>query len=357
MTLLSLIIPVYRVEDYLGRCLDSIFTQSFFERSPGEVQVIAVDDCSDDGSAKILSWYEERYPALRVITLERNAGLGAARNVGMAHATGRYLWCVDSDDWLPDGALAVVADRLATTQPDLLITGYARLHPDGWTEHHRVTDAGTAIPETFTFVEQPSLLDLLWIACNKVIRREFLADCGLRFGPGWYEDVAFVVPVMLAAGRISLLDHYCYAYRQRPGGAITQTVSDRHFEVFDQWRRVFEFMDSRAGRDDPLRPLVFQRMIWHCFQVLGHHSRVPMSKRREFFALMTEQYRRHVPPGGASVPAGNDGLKQRLVALGAYRLFEALMAGWQLRGRLVGRARPSGPMRPAQRGLGGSGLR
>lgn len=341
MPLLSLIVPVYRVEEYLPRCLDSILQQA----GP-EIEVVAVDDASDDGSAKILAWYADRHPNLRVVTLERNGGLGAARNVGIAHANGRYVWCVDSDDWLPDGTLAAVTERLRRIRPDLLITGYARVHPDGRAEHHPVTAAAAdgVLPEVFTFADQPGLLDVLWIACNKVVRRDFLAECGLTFGPGWYEDIAFVVPLMLAARRISALDRYCYAYRQRAEGAITQTVSERHFEVFDQWNRVFAFLDAHPGAYERLRPVVFQRSVWHCLQVLGHASRVPRSSRREFFARITEQYRRHLPPGGVPAPRGREGAKHRLVALGAYGLFEVLMAGWRLHRQLRG---PAGPMPPA----------
>ncbi|MEV4759699.1 glycosyltransferase family 2 protein [Micromonospora sp. NPDC049559] len=340
MALLSLIVPVYRVEEYLAECLDSIFGQSFTD-----FEVVAVDDASDDGSAKILEWYAQRHPQLRIVTLERNGGLGNARNVGIAHATGTYVWCVDSDDWLPEGTLAAVAERLTATSPDLLVAGYARVYPDGTVEHHTVepVGGGSPVPDVFDFAEQPGLLDILWIACNKVIRREFLARSGLTFGPGWYEDVAFIVPLMLAARRISLLDRYCYAYRQRPAGAITQTVSARHFEVFDQWERVFAFMDARPGEFPTLRPLIFQRAIWHCLQVMGHARRVPRSMRRAYFARTTELYRRHLPPGGAPMPGGNEGIKQRLVAAGAYPFFEALMLAWQTRGRLVRAVRPPRP--------------
>lgn len=332
MALLSLVIPVYRVEDYLAQCLDSVLNQSF-----ADVEVVVVDDASDDGSAKILAWYAERDSRIRVITLDRNGGLGPARNAGIAVATGRYVWCVDSDDWLPAGTLAAVAERLERTDPDLLVTGYARVHPDGRIEHHGVdrVGGGALVPETFGFAEQPGLLDVLWIACNKIIRRDFLVRTGLTFGPGWYEDVAVVLPLMLAADRIALLDRYCYAYRQRPAGAITYTVSERHFEVFDQWDRVFAYLDACPERTALLRPLIFQKMIWHCLQVLGHASRVHRSQRRRYFRRITEQYRRHLPAGGLLLPPGNEGVKQRLVATGAYHVFEALMAGWQTRGQLL----------------------
>jgi glycosyltransferase involved in cell wall biosynthesis len=347
VALLSLIVPVYRVEDYLAACLDSLLDQSFTD-----FEVIAVDDASDDGSAKILADYAARDRRIKIVTQPHNVGLGAARNTGLSHATGRYVWCVDSDDWLPPETLAAVAARLAQTTPDLLITGYARVYWDGRVEDHPVTAAhpGRDVPDSFSFADLPGLLDTLWIACNKVIRREFLAETGLTFGPGWYEDVAFILPLMLASDRISLLDRDCYAYRQRQDGAITRTVSERHFEVFTQWDRVFEFMNASPGGYDSLRPLIFQRMIWHCLQVLGHSSRVPGSMRRTFFARITTQYHRHLPADGAPLPAGNDGVKQRLVALGAYRLFETLMAAWKLRQRVALPGRQSDGRTPGRVG-------
>ncbi|MFC7548564.1 glycosyltransferase family 2 protein [Plantactinospora sp. GCM10030261] len=338
MPLLSLIIPVYRVEDFLAECLDSVLGQSF-----RDIEVIAVDDASDDGSAAILTRYAARDPRITVVTLTRNGGLGHARNVGITRATGRYVWCVDSDDWLPPGTLRAVADRLAQTEPDLLVTGYTRVHPDGRVESHDLgrVGRGDPVPGVFRFADRPGLLDVLWIACNKVIRRDFLTTSGLAFGPGWYEDVAFVLPLMIAAERISLLDRNCYAYRQRPAGAITWTVSDRHFEVFEQWDRVMAYLAAHPERAATLRPLIFRKMIWHCLQVLGHASRVPRAQRRRYFQRLAERYHRHRPAVAPPMPGGNEGIKQRLVAVDGYLLFEMMMTGWQARRRLLGRVRPT----------------
>jgi glycosyltransferase involved in cell wall biosynthesis len=336
VALLSVIIPVYRVADYLADCLDSVLDQSFTD-----VEVIAVDDASDDGCGKILSWYADRDSRLHVVTHERNRGLGAARNTGLALATGEYVWFVDSDDWLAEGTLLAVADRLAQTCPDLLVARYARVYADGRVEAEPVSqEAGDRpAPETFTMREQSGLLSVLHIACNKIVRRRFLADLGLTFGPGWYEDVSFSLPLMLAADRVSLLDRHCYAYRQRASGNITHTVSERHFDVFLHWDRVFAFMDSRPGISPELRGLIFQRMIWHFLQVLGHPRRVPKARRREFFATMAARYRAHRPAGGHQVPTGRAGVKHRLVGHGAYRLFEALRVAHQARVEMLGRAR------------------
>ncbi|MEV0397550.1 glycosyltransferase family 2 protein [Polymorphospora rubra] len=323
MALLSVIVPVFRVEEYLAECLDSILGQSF-----RDVEVVAVDDASDDRCAEILADHAGRDPRLKVVTLSRNSGLGAARNAGLAQATGRYVWFVDSDDWLPEGTLDAVAGRLAETDPDLLVVGYARVYPDGTRRYESLAKVtgGRPMPDTFTLADQPSMLNVLHIACNKVVRRDFLASTGIGFGSGWYEDVSFSLPLLLAADRIALLDRDCYAYRQRQTGAITQTVSERHFEVFPHWERVFAFMDERPADVDSVRPLIFQRMIWHYLSVLGHSHRVPKARRKEFFARMVQHYRRYLPPAGYPVPGGAAGLKHRLVARGAYRLFEALRA-------------------------------
>lgn len=343
MALLSLIVPVYRVERYLTECLDSLLTQSFTD-----IEVIAVNDGSDDGSSAILASYTARDRRLWVIDHGRNLGLSAARNTGLRHATGQYVWCVDSDDWLPDGTLAAVADHLARTSPDILVTGYARVHPDGRTWHQPLADVtGVAVGRTdeFTLRERPGLIRALHIACNKVVRRGFLDRIGIGFGPGWYEDVSFSIPLLLAAERISLLDEVCYAYRQRPAGTITQTVSERHFDVFAHWRRVFEFQACVPGVAEDLRPLIFQRMIWHYLAVLGHDRRVPADRRREFFLRMAEHYHRYLPAEGYPMPAGVEGLKHRLVARRAYHTFESLRAVHRARGGLRTLIRGGRPLR------------
>ncbi|ROT26349.1 glycosyltransferase family 2 protein [Micromonospora sp. HM5-17] len=341
--MLSVIVPVYQVRDYLADCLDSILGQPF-----SDLELVAVDDASTDGCAEILAGYAARDPRMVVLTFPVNRGLGAARNAGLARATGEYVWFVDADDWLPAGTLPAVADRLTGTRPDLLVTAYTRHYPDGRIRHCPLSGVagGAPPPEVFALRDVPGLLQVLHITCNKVIRRGFLTNLGLAFGSGWYEDVSFSFPLMLAAPRISLLDRCCYAYRQRPSGAITCTVSDRHFEVFAHWDRVMAGLGSAAEVSSELRQLIFERMIWHLLQVLGHPRRVPPHRRREFFAEIVTRYRRHVPPGGYRPPRGTLGLKHRLVGRGAYRLFAALRAARQVHVGVVARVRPPLPVQP-----------
>ncbi|HEY8471045.1 MAG TPA: glycosyltransferase family 2 protein, partial [Natronosporangium sp.] len=104
-SLLTVVVPVYQVEPYLTRCLDSILA----EAGAGDmVEVVAVDDASPDRSGELLDAYARRDPRVRVLHLATNVGLGRARNAGLARARGEYVWFVDSDDWLPAGTIPAV---------------------------------------------------------------------------------------------------------------------------------------------------------------------------------------------------------------------------------------------------------
>jgi glycosyltransferase involved in cell wall biosynthesis len=326
---LSVIVPVYGVERYLSECIDSLLSEA-----PDDLEVIAVNDASPDGSGEILAKYAARDARVRVITLERNGGLSAARNTGLDRARGRYVWFVDGDDWLPPGTTRAVVERLAQANPDVLIVDYARVYPDGREEAFSPTDSyPEPLPDTFTLADRPALLRSLHIACNKVVRREFLLDSGIRFVAGWYEDVSFSIPLMLSASRLSVLNRVSYGYRQRPEGSITSTVTERHFEVFPQWERVFAYLDEHPERAG-LRAAVFARMMWHLLAVLSKPDRVPPARRRAFFAEMTRVYRLYRPADGYPVPSGATAISHRFVDWGTFRLYESTRAAELTRRRL-----------------------
>ncbi|WP_089154448.1 bifunctional glycosyltransferase/CDP-glycerol:glycerophosphate glycerophosphotransferase [Micromonospora sp. NBS 11-29] len=321
MTLISFVVPAYRVQGYLRECLDSILGQPF-----GDVEVIGVDDASPDGSGEILAEYAARDPRVHPVRLAENVGLGPARNVGLDRAIGAYVWFVDGDDWLVPGCLPSVADRLRATAPDVLIVDHLRAHWNNLGTRSAMRDVFPVPPGAVTFPlrERPETLRLLHTAWNRVVRREFLVERGLRFAPGWYEDVSFSYPGLLAAERIGVLDRICLNYRQRRTGAITRTRGDRHFEVFAQWHRVFRLMDRWGPAVVGLRPAVFERMIWHYLTVLGNGRRIAPELRAPFFAQMHADFVRFRPPEGYPVPPGVEGLKHRLVASGRWRTFSAL---------------------------------
>jgi CDP-glycerol glycerophosphotransferase len=348
MTLISFVVPAFRVQGYLRECLDSILAQPVTD-----IEVIGVDDCSPDGSGDILDEYADRDDRVTAVRLDRNIGLGPAHNVGLERAVGEYVWFVDGDDRLATDCLVEVAARLRDTRPDVLLVDHVRAHWDDTVTRSAMADVFPEPPGSVTFrlAERPETLKLLHTAWNRLVRRQFLIDVGLRFSPGWYEDVSFSYPALLAADRIGVLDVVCVNYRQRRSGAITRTQGERHFEVFEQWHRVFRELD-RLGAE-PLRPAIFERMIWHYLVVLGNGDRIAPELRPTFFARVAAEHARFRPPGGHRVPDGVEGLKHRLVAAGRWRTFSALRAAGragETTRRVAGRARRR-VLPPARRGV------
>ncbi|MFJ3553508.1 CDP-glycerol glycerophosphotransferase family protein [Streptomyces sp. NPDC090114] len=292
----SIIVPVFKVRGYLHACLDSVLGQSY-----RDIEVIAVDDRSPDECGAILDAYAARDDRLQVLRLPENVGLGRARNAGMPHATGDYLFFLDSDDTLTPGALRALADRLDETgDPDVLVFDYARTHWWGGTRRNALAQL-LAVEDVFTAAERPEILDLLMVVWNKVYRRDFVEREGFTFPPGYYEDTPWTFPVLLSAERVATLDRICVYYRQRRRGSILSTTSRKHFDVHEQYARVFRFVDARPALAH-WRPLLHAKMGEHCLDILSKPDRLPPSDRGEFFRRTAEMFRAH-RPDGAPVPA------------------------------------------------------
>ncbi|MFF6780340.1 CDP-glycerol glycerophosphotransferase family protein [Streptomyces sp. NPDC012510] len=285
----SVIVPVFKVRGFLRECLDSVLEQSY-----GDVEVIAVDDCSPDGSGEILDAYADRDARVRVVHLPANVGLGRARNAALPYATGDFLLFLDSDDTLTPGALRALADRLDEAgDPDVLVFDYARTYWWGGTRRNALAEVlARTGPGTFRVTEHPEILELLMVVWNKAYRREFVEAHGFRFPPGYYEDTPWTFPVLFSAGRIATLDRICVAYRQRRQGNILTTTSRRHFDVHDQYERVFGYLQSRPELAR-WRPYVRHKMAEHCLDILAKPDRVPPGDKAEFFRRTAGLYRKY----------------------------------------------------------------
>ena len=181
--LLSVVVPLYRVESYVDECLRSL-------ACPG-VEVIAVDDASPDGSAAVAA----RFP-VRTVRVPTRVGLGAARNLGLSLARGDYVWFVDGDDLLPSGALDRVLPVLAGRDADVLLIGHAFTSgPDPSSVPYGLSSA--------TVRSHPGLLRVRQAAWNRIVRVDLLRRTGVGFSDGLYEDVPYSHLVLAAAARVT----------------------------------------------------------------------------------------------------------------------------------------------------------
>ncbi|GID28851.1 bifunctional glycosyltransferase/CDP-glycerol:glycerophosphate glycerophosphotransferase [Paractinoplanes brasiliensis] len=320
MPLLSIVLPVYRVQAYLRECLDSILEQTFTD-----FEVIAVDDCSPDHSGAILDEYAARDSRVQVVHLEQNVGLGEARNAGLGHAIGEHVWFIDSDDWIAPGALGAIAERLRTARPDVLVVDYAKVWWDTTSKRSKLSNlvAKEQFPRTFTLAEHPAAIRIFHVAWNKIYNRDFLLKNDITYPTGLYEDVPVGYPVLMLADRISILERVCVYYRQRRRGAITSTPGRRHFEVLEQWDDLHRRLDVIGERAEPFRPLVFERMLYQLLLVLENPERIARRDRKEFFRAIVQAYRRHLPAGGHKFRKGREGAEHKIVARGSWTAWQA----------------------------------
>ena len=222
--LISIIVPVFRVEKYLRDCLDSLLVGQ-----GDEYEVIAVNDCSPDASASILHEYSQKYPNLKVIEFPQNRGVSAARNAGLEVAAGEWMMFCDSDDVLLPGTIQLLKDKIAVHDCDLITF-----------ELKRVSGAGETVERTVNF--EAAIHDMkdsadatafvcknfphrLW-AWNKCFRRDLIGD--LRFHDYQpCEDAVFVLDCITRASKVLELPNVCYKYLQHEGSCLKTVNSKR----------------------------------------------------------------------------------------------------------------------------------
>jgi CDP-glycerol glycerophosphotransferase len=219
MTRISVVVPMYNVEDYLGSCLRSVEAQTF-----DDLEVIMVDDGSTDGSSEIAAEFAQRDPRFRLVT-QANGGLSKARNTGVAAARGELLAFLDSDDVLPADAYERLAGALQQSGSDFATGNVHRL--DG-TETRQAAFLARTFARTRmrTHVTRfrPLLADRT--AWNKLYSRSFWDRHGFRFPEGrLHEDIPVTLPAHFSARSVDVIAEPVYYWRVRRTGSelsITQ---------------------------------------------------------------------------------------------------------------------------------------
>jgi CDP-glycerol glycerophosphotransferase len=215
--LVTVVVPIYNVEEYLTACLDSIAHQTL-----EDIEVVMVNDGSTDGSEAIAERYAEADPRFRLITQE-NGGLSRARNTGADAARGEYLGFVDSDDVIPRDAYELLVTSLQETGSDFATGNVMRLMTTGLTPARFVARVFERTrKKTHVTKFRPLLVDR--IVPNKLWRRSFWEANGFRFPEGVvHEDIPVVLPAQYAAKSVDVIAEPVYLYRVREGSDLSIT--------------------------------------------------------------------------------------------------------------------------------------
>lgn len=232
----SIIIPVYNVENYLQKCLDSVLNQTY-----PNYEVICVNDGSTDGSLAILEEYQQKYHQIIIIS-QLNKGLSGARNAGIQVAKGNYIFFLDSDDWIETDTLKILADK--QNGEDLLCFNGRRYFEDGRTETpdsgiEEVNITGWEYYNKYALVSRK-----FHFVCTvlRLYRREYLLKNSLFFEEGIYhEDNLFTPLACYYAKSVKVIPDILYVYRIRQG-SITQTTNvQRLFDMITVANKLSDF--------------------------------------------------------------------------------------------------------------------
>ena len=236
--LVSVIVPVYKVEAYLGRCVDSILAQTH-----RNLEVILVDDGSPDRCGMICDEYAERDPRVCVIH-KVNGGLSSARNAGIDVARGDWLEFVDSDDWIEPDAVENMLSLALEENAELVIGGRwdvraktGEKRPGLCPTKREVVSAEEAVSRIFRWDNCDSS------ACDKLFARRLFREA--RFPMGVVtEDVPIMYKIVLDAGTVVFLDKPIYNYFHREGSITYTAVSEKNFHFSRHTAEILPFIQK-----------------------------------------------------------------------------------------------------------------
>jgi len=221
MPKVSVIVPVYNVESYLKRCLDSLVSQTL-----EDIEIIIINDGSTDGSQDIINEYLEKYSKKIKVFQEKNNGMGSARNYGIENAAAEFIAFVDSDDYVKIDFLEKLYNKAISDDFDLVTCDVSAAYPK---DQVFISSGIDKDIKNNLKLYMNNIYPVIW---NKLYKREIF-DKGLRFKEGvWYEDVEFLYRLYPVIKNIGYVQEDLYYYLQRQG-SITYTYTDRLYNLID----------------------------------------------------------------------------------------------------------------------------
>lgn len=232
MALISVIIPVYKVEEYLENCIQSVIKQTV-----SDLEIILVDDGSPDQCPEICDLWADKDSRIKVIHKE-NGGLSDARNAGLDIAQGEYLSFVDSDDWIAPDMYEIMLEALKREQADICACGIMGCYPSRNVPMPVCPAAGDS-KRFFSMLYSDALYPVA--AYNKLYKRECWSK--LRFPKGRICEDAFTTYKLIdQAKRIVQIENALYFYRIRPNSIMTEKFRAQRMDEEEAWRMNYEFI-------------------------------------------------------------------------------------------------------------------
>nr|WP_315027244.1 glycosyltransferase [uncultured Chryseobacterium sp.] len=232
----SIIVPVYNVENYLAKCLDSLVNQTL-----QDIEILVIDDGSTDRSGEIIKNYTQKYPGKIKAFTKENGGLSDARNFGIDRAMGEYIGFVDSDDYVTETMFEEMLFLAEQNRVKMVICNIQKVD-----EYGKVTQKLTQIPnmpENIVLNDYFSVFsDISYFACNKLFQKDLFDQ--KRFKKGiHFEDIQLIPQLLLECDSIAQTQNFHYQYLER-SDSITKTHTEKGLDILKAVEDVEEVFEK-----------------------------------------------------------------------------------------------------------------
>ena len=235
---LSIIVPVYGVEKYIDKCLNSLVKQSL-----KEIEIIVVNDGTKDNSQKIIDKYVKKYPDKIKSYIKENGGQGSARNYGLEKANGEYIGYVDSDDFVEKDMYKKLYNKAKENNYDIVVCGNYNVSED-----YQNKNIDTFINNYNTDLENIFFGKMaVW---NKIYKRDILIKNKLEFKEKvWYEDLAFTLKAIMNSKTFAFIDEPLYDYLIREGSTMNNSNVQRNLEILDAFNDILSYIQHNKKEE------------------------------------------------------------------------------------------------------------
>lgn len=237
----SIIVPVYNVEKYLPKCLESLVNQKVEE----SYEIIIVNDGTQDQSEKIILEYKEKYPNLIQYIKQKNGGISSARNTGILHAKGEFILFIDSDDFFETNLLQQICEQ--NNNYDLFIYGYQNVYENSTKiELKRCSEKSLLLNKVESlplFFENDAVRGYVW---NKVFKISIIKENQIYFNENtkYTEDLEFVIHYLNYCDKIYFSNDILYNYLQRTGSLVNSTFNESKLTALAAHEKIKDMVES-----------------------------------------------------------------------------------------------------------------
>lgn len=287
--LLSVVVPVYNVEKYLDKCLNSLVKQNI-----DNYEIIVVNDGTKDNSQKIIDKYVKEYPGLVKSFIKENGGISDARNFGVKYVSGKYLTFLDSDDYIEENLYRNMLDLALKDDLDLVVSDLEYIWEDG--------SKSSFIKEGLNKVSDDDIKNLFLsplFSWNKLYKKELFDKLECQYPVGlWYEDILVTLKYISSIKNVGYYNHIGYHYLQRNTSILGSSYNDKMYNIFTIFKEVIEDFKKRNKYEkfyDELEYLFVEHfLVYGAFRFLRtDHYKDLMTKAFKFVEQYFPSYKKN----------------------------------------------------------------